>query len=121
MVAIMDNKVVFSRDQVVTSTNASKNFGRIKEAARTAPVFVSDKNSGIDTVIIGFEEFEKMAVELEELRTERLYSIAAERLSRADANVEEEGPSLEEVMGAEGYQDFLAIDPASLADEDLFE
>ena len=121
MVSVLNHKLVFSRDQVVTSTSASKNFGQIKEAARSAPVFVSDRNSGIDTVIVSFDEFERMAVELDGLREERLYARAAARLAEAGSDYSEEGPSLEEVMGAEGYRAFLAQDPDAIPDSELFE
>ena len=86
MVAVVDEKLVFGRGQVLTSTQASKNFGEARRRARKEPQFVSDRNNGIDTVIVSFDEFEAMAVELERLREERLYAIAAARLARGDAD-----------------------------------
>ena len=83
MVAVIDKKLVFGREQVLTSTQASKNFGEARRRARREPQFVSDRNDGIDTVIVGFEEFEAMAVELEQLREERLHAIAAQGSRRA--------------------------------------
>lgn len=79
-VAVLNHKLVFGRDQVVTSTQASKNFGEARRRAREEPLFVSDRNDGIDTVIVSYDEFEAMAVELEELRKERLHVTAARRV-----------------------------------------
>lgn len=80
MVAVVDDKLVFGRGQVLTSTQASKNFGEARAAVRVRNrEFVSDRNNGIDTVIVSFDEFEAMAVELERLREERLYATAAAR------------------------------------------
>ena len=67
MVAVIDKKLVFGREQVLTSTQASKNFGEARRRARREPQFVSDRNDGIDTVIVGFDEFEAMAVALARL------------------------------------------------------
>ena len=49
MVAVIDRKLVFGREQVLTSTQASKNFGEARRRARREPQFVSDRNDGIDT------------------------------------------------------------------------
>ena len=54
MVAVIDNKLVFGREQVLTSTQASKNFGEARRRARREPQFVSDRNDGIDTVNLGY-------------------------------------------------------------------
>ena len=124
MVAVIDKKLVFGRDQVVTSTQASKNFGEARRRARKGPLFVSDRNDGIDTVIVGYDEFEAMAVELQQLREERLYAVAAARVAQIDANPDpdREMPSLRDVMGHERYDALKAaeaLDPTP--DSELFE
>ena len=68
MVAVIDKKLVFGREQVLTSTQASKNFGEARRRARREPQFArlaqgdADSNrKGIpfsDTV--GRERFEAM-------------------------------------------------------------
>lgn len=83
MVSVIDKKLVFGRDQVVTSTQASKNFGEARRRARRGPLFVSDRNGGIDTVIVGYDEFEEMAMGLQQLREERLYAVAADRTRKS--------------------------------------
>lgn len=117
MVTVIDDKVVFGRDQVLTSTQAGKNFGEARRRARLKPQFVSDRNDGIDTVIVGFDEFEAMAVELERLREERLYAVAAARLAAG-------GPAVaaEEVVGAERFAAAVAAEADSpVPDSELFE
>lgn len=122
MVAVIDKKLVFGRDQVLTSTQASKNFGEARRRARREPLFVSDRNDGIDTVIVGYDEFEAMAVELQELREERLYAVAAARIAEADSDPNREMSSLKDVMGHERYEALRAaeaVDPTP--DSELFE
>ena len=122
MVAVHDKKLVFGRDQVVTSTQASKNFGEVRRRARRGPLYVSDRNDGIDTVIIGFDEFEAMAVELQQLREERLYALAAARVAEIDANPDREMPTLRDVMGHERYDALKAAEALdSTPDSELFE
>ena len=122
MVAVMDSKVVFGRDQVVTSTQASKNFGQIKQRAQIAPLFVSGRNTGIDTVIMSFDEFEAMAVELERLREQQLYEKAAQRVREADADPNHEGIPVEECMSTEELAAFLeAAKDDGFDESELFE
>lgn len=120
MVSIANGQLVFSRDQVITSTQASKNFGEVRRRAKQAPLFVSDRNAHIDTVIVDYEEFESMAVELERLRAERIYAVAASRIAGADPS-RKNAVSLEDTLGEGQYARFLEIDPDAEADEDLFE
>lgn len=122
MVAVMEGKVVFGRDQVVTSTQASKNFGQMKRRAQTGPLFVSGRDAGIDTVIISFDDFEAMATELEQLREQSFYDEAARRVREADADPNHEGIPLQEVMGAQKYEAFMEnLGSDETPDEELFE
>ena len=73
MDAVMNGKLVFSRDQIVSSSQARKNFGEMRKRARKEPLFALDRNT-IDTVIVDFKAFEGMAVELEELREQRFFA-----------------------------------------------
>ncbi len=120
MVVVADGKLTFSREQVISSTQASKNFGECRRRARREPLFVTDRNASIETVIVDYDEFEAMAVELERLRHERLYATAAERLAEVDASPDEAVVSFEEMLGEDGYKSFLEIDPDDMADEELF-
>lgn len=72
MVVVADGKLAFSKDRVVSATQASKNFGECRRRAKREPLFVTDRNASIETVIVDYDEFEAMAVELEQLRLQRL-------------------------------------------------
>ena len=120
MVVVADGKLTFSREQVISSTQASKNFGECRRRARREPLFVTDHNASIETVIVDYDEFEAMAVELERLRHERLYATAAERLAEADAHPRDALITFEEMLGEDGYRSFLEIDPDDMPDEELF-
>lgn len=121
MVTVVDGKLTFSRDQVVTSSQASKNFGEMRRRARQEPLYVSDRNDGIDTVIVGFDEFEQMALELEALRLERLYSIAADRVAVAEQDASHRSISLEDTIGQKAYRNLLEVDVDSIPDDEVFE
>ena len=119
MVAVIDKKLVFGREQVLTSTQASKNFGEARRRARREPQFVSDRNDGIDTVIVGFEA---MAVELEQLREERLHAIAAARLAQGDADSNRKGIPFSDTVGRERFEAMLEAETTDpISDEELFE
>lgn len=120
MVPVIEGKIAFARDQVVSSSQAGKNFGDMRRRARQAPVFVSDRNDGIDTVIIGFDEFERMAVELDSLRAQALYARAAGRAAAADANPHHHGIPAGEVMGDEAFARLVELDTETVPDEELF-
>ena len=89
MVVVADGKLAFSKDRVVSATQASKNFGECRRRAKREPLFVTDRNASIETVIVDYDEFEAMAVELEQLRLQRLaaagkdFSVHASFLSGA--------------------------------------
>lgn len=120
MDAVMNGRLVFGRDQIVSSSQAGKNFGEIRKRARKEPLYVSDRNT-IDTVIVDYETFESMAVELEELREQRFYANVAQRLRDGDADGGRESVSLEEAMGEEDYASWLQLDPEAVSDEGLFQ
>ena len=117
---VIDGRLVFGRDQIVSSSQAGKNFGEIRKRAREAPLYVSDRNN-IDTVIVDYETFEGMAVELEELREQKLYAVAAQRLREGDNDAARLDVSLEEAMGEKEYASWLQLDPDVVSDEDIFQ
>lgn len=121
MVSLVADKLVFGRDQVVTATQAGKNFGEMRRRARKAPLFVSDRNAGIDTVIVSFDDFEEMALEIERLREENLRSIAVSRIAAADADADHRPLFIEEALGAEEATRICSLDTDSVSDSKLFE
>ena len=57
MVVVADGKLAFSKDRVVSATQASKNFGECRRRAKREPLFVTDRNASIETVIVDYDEF----------------------------------------------------------------
>lgn len=121
MVAVVNDRIAFGRDQIISSTQASKNFGEVRRRAKSTPLFVTDKNSSIDTVIIGYDEFEQMAVELDRFRQQVVYVVASDRIAEADADPAHRSIPLADVLAVEEYQRFLEMDLGDESDEDLFE
>ena len=121
MDAVKNGKLTFSRHQIITSSQAAKNFGEARHRAKQAPLYVSDRNDGIDTVIVDYNTFESLAVELEELRLQRFYDSAALRLAEGEADPKRCPVELADVMGKDRYVEWMAIDPDAVADEGLFE
>lgn len=119
MVVVADGKLAFSRDRIISATQASKNFGECRRRAKHEPLFVTDRNASVDTVILDYDEFEAMAVELEQLRLANFYANATSRLAELDADPST-GIPFRSILGDEAYEEFLAIDPNDGADEELF-
>ncbi len=114
MVSVLDKELVFSRDQIVSSSQASKNFGQVRRDAAERPQFVSGR-SGIDTVVVGFEEFEALCLELDDLRNRDYHARIEERLAEP-----EEPIPFERSLGEAAFERFRAIDADALSDEELF-
>lgn len=69
-------KLSITKDQMVKSSEASKRFGQIRRKAKDTPLYITD-NGNIDSVLLGYEYFEKMyerLMELEKREEERLLS-----------------------------------------------
>ena len=120
MDTVMNGRLVFGRNQIVSSSQAGKNFGEIRKRALKEPQFVSDRNT-IDTVIVDFKTFESMAIELEELREQRFYEKVAQRLREGGADENRQSVGFEEAMGEEDYAAWLQLDPETVSDEELFQ
>lgn len=76
------DKPSFNVDQLVSASLASKNFGELRKKAKKAPLFITD-NGNVDTVIICYENYEKMfqrLMELEEREDTRILRKRVERL-----------------------------------------
>ncbi len=78
-------KPSFTKDQLITSTVASKNFGAIRKRARKEPQFILD-NGQLDTVILDYAQYEKLFLrlqELEEIQDAKVLEARIERLERS--------------------------------------
>lgn len=77
-------KPTFNVDQLITSTEASKRFGEIRKKAQQEPQYITD-NGNVDTVMIGYDLFEKLydrLSQLEQLEEERTLLQRIERLEQ---------------------------------------
>ncbi len=122
MVAVIDRKLVFGREQVLTSTQASKNFGRPGAARARSPSSSRTETTESNTVIVGYEEFEAMAVELEQLRRSASMRCGGERLAQGRGRPSRKGIPFADVVGRDGIRCHggrrRATDP--VADAELF-
>lgn len=78
-------KLTFTKEQLITASLASKQFGELRKKARMHPMFITD-NGDIDTVIVGYEYFEQMFQRLKELEQQEEEKILAERIERLEKN-----------------------------------
>ena len=58
---------------------------------------------------------------LSEAGEQLFYAVAADRIAEGDADPNRRSFSLEEAMSAQGYAEYLSIDPDAIADDELFE
>lgn len=117
-VNVMD-KPQFNVDQVIPASRAAKRFAEIRKNAKNNPQFIT-QNNNIDSVIQSYEDYEKMYMELENLRGLFSDLQLSDRIQKADSDPDLRF-SMKEVMGEERYADFQKIDPDSISDEELFE
>ncbi|MBV4438421.1 type II toxin-antitoxin system Phd/YefM family antitoxin [Clostridium tyrobutyricum] len=74
MSVVIDTKPKITKDQIVKSSVVSKRLGQYRRKAKENPIYISD-NGNIDTVILSYDQFEKMyerLAELEEKEEERI-------------------------------------------------
>lgn len=62
-------KPAFTNDQMISASNASKNFGQLRKKAKECPMVITD-NGVFDTVVMGYEYFEQIYQRLRELEEE---------------------------------------------------
>lgn len=118
MIDVKDHKLLFSKDQIVSSTHMVRNFREIREQVKDKPCYIQGRNGEIDMALVDFAELEAMAAELEALRLEHFYKVAAERVHEMNANPKYRFHDVDEVLGHD-WRD--GLDEDSLSDEELFE
>ncbi|MCL6592186.1 MAG: hypothetical protein K6U80_19845 [Firmicutes bacterium] len=62
-------KPLMDKDQLITATDVARNFAKIKEQAKSEPVYVLDHKE-ISLVILNYQDFENMYLRLQELEEE---------------------------------------------------
>lgn len=84
--SVMD-KPTFNKDQLVTSTEASKRFGELRKKAKEAPQFITE-NGNVETVVLDYRYFESLFMRMMELEQKEEEGILVERITRLDNNPE---------------------------------
>lgn len=83
--AIMEAKPSITKDQIVQSSVASKKFGEYRRKAKTNPIYISD-NGNIDTVLLAYDQFEKMYERLAELEAKEEAMVLTQRIDNLEKN-----------------------------------
>ena len=53
--------VMLTADQIISTTAVSRSFKQTREKAQEVPLFVTNAQGEIDTVVVGFHQFEEMS------------------------------------------------------------
>ena len=83
----MDNKLKITKDQIVKSSIVSKRLGQYRKKAKENPIYISD-NGNIDTVIVSYEQFERMYERLTELEGKEEEKILLDRINQVEKHPE---------------------------------
>jgi hypothetical protein len=81
------DKPRFTRDQLIPSSVASKNFGKVRKQVQERTQFISD-NGVVDTVVMGYDQFERMYRRLRELEEREEARILETRIDRLEKHPE---------------------------------
>lgn len=78
-------KPKFNVDQMISASRASKNFGEVRKKAKNLPQLITD-NGIADTIIMGYEYYERLYQRLIELEEKEEARILEERIERLEKN-----------------------------------
>jgi PHD/YefM family antitoxin component YafN of YafNO toxin-antitoxin module len=65
---VMD-KPVFSRDQMISATEISRNFKEVRQKAKNAPLAILERN-GLSSVLINYDQYERIYEYVQQLEDE---------------------------------------------------
>jgi len=80
-------KPVITKDQMIQSSVAAKQFGSLRKKAKKLPQFVTE-NGTIDTVVLDYNYYEEMYERLMELEAKEEAGILEQRIERLEKNPE---------------------------------
>lgn len=80
-------KPVITKDQMVQSSVAAKNFGSLRKKAKQLPQFITE-NGIIDSVLIDYNYYEEMYERLMELESKEEAKILEQRIERLENDPE---------------------------------
>ena len=81
-------KPVITKEQMVQSSVAAKQFGSLRKKAKRLPQFVTE-NGTIDTVVLDYNYYEEIYERLMELEIKEETGILEQRIERLDKNPKE--------------------------------
>ncbi|AND86373.1 prevent-host-death family protein [Clostridium tyrobutyricum DIVETGP] len=87
MSAVIDTKPKITKDQIVKSSVVSKRLGQYRKKAKENPIYISD-NGNIDTVILSYDQFERMYERLAELEEKEEERIIGDRIKQVGKHPE---------------------------------
>lgn len=73
-------KPVFTKDQMISSTEVARKFSEARKRAKEAPLGIIDR-SGLSSVLMDYDQYEKMFIYIQELEEKLL---EAEVLKRSE-------------------------------------
>ncbi|OAA90771.1 Phd_YefM [Clostridium ljungdahlii] len=83
----MDTRLKITKEQIVKSSIVSKSLGQYRKKAKENPIYISD-NGNIDTVILSYDQFEKMYERLMELEQKEEERILNDRIRQVEEHPE---------------------------------
>lgn len=84
---VLMTKPVITKDQMIQSSVAAKQFGSLRKKAKKLPQFVTE-NGTIDTVVLDYNYYEEMYERLMELEAKEEAGILEQRIERLEKNPE---------------------------------
>lgn len=80
-------KPVITKDQMVQSSVAARQFGNLRKKAKQSPQFITE-NGTIDTVVLDYDYYEEIYERLMELEAKEEAGILELRIERLEKNPE---------------------------------
>jgi PHD/YefM family antitoxin component YafN of YafNO toxin-antitoxin module len=78
-------KPVFTKDQMVNSTDVARRFSEVKLKAKKAPLGIFDRG-GLSAVLMDYEQYEEMFLKIQELEEKLLEATVIQRSQRLKEN-----------------------------------
>lgn len=83
-VAALD-KPVFTKDQMISATEVARKFSEARKRAKKAPLGIIDR-SGLSSVLMDYDQYEKMFVYIQELEEKLLEAEVLKRSKELEAD-----------------------------------
>ncbi|AIC96081.1 type II toxin-antitoxin system Phd/YefM family antitoxin [Shouchella lehensis] len=108
------------KSQIIKATDASKKFAEVRKKAIYEPQFISDHNE-IKSVVLNYEEYERMYREIDDLREALWEHKISERMEKSDEGKTKPIPFTSHMSKKEREEFNKGNEYDALTDKDLFE